>query len=103
MKTLLSICRYYGLKGTAAKVWEKYVVDRKRFHTDGKTEVPTFPPCPERELPVIEGSTVLYLLFGPLFLSEPAGRDGALCIQYGAGPTGKRAPGKSFYSGYGRL
>ena len=54
MKTLLSICRYYGLKGTAAKVWEKYVVDRKRFHTDGKTEVPTFPPCPERELPVIK-------------------------------------------------
>lgn len=36
----------------ATKVWEKYRIDRKRFRAEGKTEVPTFPPCPKREPPI---------------------------------------------------
>lgn len=54
VQNVFSLLRYYGLKGMATKVWEKYVVDRKRFQAEGKTEVPTFLSCSQRELPVMK-------------------------------------------------
>lgn len=51
LKKAKSLFDYYGIRGMAAKIWEKYVIDRKRFRAEGKTEVPYFPPCPNKELP----------------------------------------------------
>ena len=87
LKKAKSLFDYYGIRGMAAKIWEKYVIDRKRFRAEGKTEVPYFPSCPNKEL----------------FLSISPRGNGTLCIQYGTDPAGKRASGKGFYSGYGGL
>ena len=51
LKKAKSLFDYYGIRGMAAKIWEKYVIDRKRFRAEGKTEVPYFPSCPNKELP----------------------------------------------------
>lgn len=51
LKELHAIGNYFGIWGTAAKIWEKCVVDRKRFRAKGKEDVPQFPESPPAQLP----------------------------------------------------
>lgn len=78
LKKAKSLFDYYGIRGMAAKVWEKYVIDRKRFRMEGKADVPYFPSCPDKELPAFnrEGKPLfIYYLVHYFYPSRQGGTE----------------------------